>query len=136
MTKLVNTQFYMKNQVRAWLASLPADHEGQLPFAEGDCFVIEMIDRPYRCVINAGGGMVSVKLYIRGELGMYDPNRGDVELTLFVGMDAPFINDFGRVEDAEKVITSYYDAAVSLAMLLKDTEERDVFVSAEPSHEG
>ena len=63
MTKLVNTQFYMKNQVRAWLASLPADHEGQLPFAEGDCFVIEMIDRPYRCVINAGGGMVSVNAF-------------------------------------------------------------------------
>ena len=86
MTKLVNTQFYMKNQVRAWLAGLAATYEGQLPFAEGDCFVIEMIDRPYRCVINAGGGMVSVKLYIRGELGMYDPNRGDVELVKYVGM--------------------------------------------------
>ena len=136
MTKLVNTQFYMKNQVRAWLAGLAASREGQLPFAEGDCFVIEMIDRPYRCVINAGCGMVSVKLYIRGELGMYDPNRGDVELTLFAGMDAPFINDFGRVEDAEKVITSYYDAAVGLAMLLKDTDERNVFAAADPAHEG
>ena len=122
MTKLVNTQFYMKNQVRAWLASLAADHEGQLPFAEGDSFVIEMIDRPYRFAITADSGMVSAKLYIRSELGMYDPNRGDVELTLFADMDAPFINDFGRVEDAEKVITSYYDAAVGLAMLLKDTE--------------
>ena len=48
--------------------------------------MIEMIDRPYRFAVNAGNGMVSAKLYIRSELGMYDPNRGDVELTLFAGI--------------------------------------------------
>ncbi len=136
MTKLVNTQFYMKNQVRAWLASLAVAHEGQFPFADGDCFVIEMIDRPYRCVVNAGGGAVTVKLYIRSELGMYDPNRGDVELTIFEHMDAPFINDFGRVEDGDKVICSYLDAAVGLALLLKDSAERDGFAAADAAHEG
>ena len=135
MTKLVNTQFYMKNQVRAWLAGFAVE-QSEFPFAEGDCFVIEMIDRPYRFAVNAGNGMVSAKLYIRSELGMYDPNRGDVELTLFAGMDAPFINDFGRVEDAEKVITSYLDAAVGLGLLLKDSEDRELFATANLEHEG
>ncbi len=136
MTNLTNTQFYMKNQVRAWLASLAAANDSGFPFAEGDCFVLEMIDRPYRCVINAGGGTVSVKLYIRSELGMYDPNRGDVELTVFEHMDAPFINDFGRVEDGDKVIRSYLDAAVGLGLLLKESEQRDVFAAAVFEHEG
>lgn len=136
MTKLMNTQFYMKNQVRAWLSAQGAAHEGGYPFVEGDCFVLEMIDRPYRIVIHAGSGSVSVKQYIRSELGMYDPNRGDVELTIFESMDAPFINDFGRVEDAEKVIVSYLHAAIGLGLLLKDSAMREAFAASNPEHEG
>ena len=136
MTKLSDTQFYMKNQVRAWLAALGAANESGFPFAEGDCFVMELIDRPYRFAVSGGSGMVSAKLYIRSELGMYDPNRGDVELVIYAGMDAPFINDFGRVEDGDKVIASYLDAAIGLALLLKDNPERDVFASADAEHEG
>jgi len=136
MTALNNTQFYMKNQVRAWLAGAGAAHDSGLPFVDGDCFVIEMIDRPYRFVISFGGGALSSKLYIRSELGMYDPNRGDVELTLFDGMDAPFISDFGRVEDAEQVITSYQNAAVGLALLLNTSEVRDRFADSDSACEG
>ena len=136
MTNLANTQFYMKNQVRAWLAARGAANEGGFPFADGDCFVMELIDRPYRFAVNAGGGVVSAKLYIRSELGMYDPNRGDVELVIYEGMDAPFINDFGRVEDGDKVITSYFEATVGLGVLLKDSAEREVFAAADAEREG
>ena len=135
MTGLSNTQFYMKNQVRAWLSGIAEAHDG-FPFAAGERFVIEMIDRPYRFTVNADSGVVSAKLYIRSELGMYDPNRGDVELVIYDGMDAPFIHDFGRVEDGDKVITSYLNAAIGLGLLLKDSAEREVLASADTEHEG
>ena len=135
MNHMTGTQFFMKNQVKARLHGNSTVDGNHFYFVSGDYFVIEMIDRPYRCTFAAGEGVVSVKLYIRSELGMYDEGRGDLNLTAFAGESEPMIWGSDRIDRGEEMIVEYFHAANALCATMTEAQRAE-FAEANGEHEG
>ena len=115
-----DTSFYLKNRVKTWLTE-QADMNAYT-MQDGDSLVLELIDRPYRCTVQCAYGTVSVKLYIRSELGMYDPMRGDVNVTMFPGGGEPMVRDSGRIDKGYELALELHKAACALRQLLSHAE--------------
>lgn len=135
MIRMTGVPFFMKNQVRAWLTS-NASNEDAFYFVHGDDFVIELIDRPYRCTFMAGDGVVVVKLYIRSELGMYDEKRGDLNLTACSDGSEPVIWGSDRIENGETIILDLLQAGNQLCNLFAASERVPDCSDMNPEHEG
>ena len=98
---------------------------------DGDSFVLELIDRPYRCSVQCVYGTVAVKLYIRSELGMYDPMRGDVNVTMFPGGGEPMVRDSGRIDNGYELALELQKAACALSGILGNADLDDVAPESE-----
>ena len=119
-----DTSFYLKNRVKTWLAEQA--EVNAYTMQDGDSIVLELIDRPYRCWVQCAYDTVSVKLYIRSELGMYDPMRGDVNVTMFPGGGEPMVRDSGRIDKGYELALELHKAACALRAILADADLSNV----------
>jgi len=92
---LTGISFFLKNNVNTWLLNQFEQEECQVTFDAAD-FCFDMIDKAIRCHFSSNESSVSVKLFVRSELGMYDDFFNDLSYTVFADGSASELTASGR----------------------------------------
>lgn len=90
--------FFMKNNVNNWLLEKYEQNGQGYGFGNNAAFSIDMIDKAVRCHFASSQESVSVKLFARSELGMYDDFFSDLNLTVFADGREVELYSSGRLD--------------------------------------
>lgn len=102
--------FFMKNNVHARLMEQQVQQFG----AAAD-FCFDMIDRAVRCHFMSCENDITVKLFVRSELGMYDDFFSDMSLTVYADGREPELYSSGRISgDPQELLDGYLKVGCAL----------------------
>lgn len=111
---ITGISFFMKNNVHARLLE---QHAQQFGAAADFCF--DMIDRAIRCHFVSSENDISVKLFVRSELGMYDDFFADMSLTVYADGRESELYSSGRISgDPQELSEGYLKVGCALRDLV------------------
>lgn len=93
---LTGISFFLKNNVNTWILNQFEQEERQITFDTAD-FCFDMIDKAIRCHFVSNESSMSVKLFVRSELGMYEDFFNDLSYTVYANGSAPELTASGRL---------------------------------------